>query len=726
MWYVHGQQMPSKFSGQILRARVTALLLFIFLHAAARTSAQEDAPANARPAHRSDRILIIPKPGRAGPLARLHGQSGSRLLKAFPRTGNVQVLEVPRGATAEELVARYRQSGEVESANFDHLVYATTSPNDPGFTSGDQWYLNNLGLGGGVADADIDAPEAWDSLRYASNIIVAVIDSGIRQSHEDLVANLWVNPGEISGNGIDDDGNGTIDDVHGFNAVMNSGNPEDDFGHGTHVSGILGATGNNGLGVCGVAWKVQIMACKFLYPTNGTATGSFSDLIDCLDYAMGEGAKVINCSIEAPSSTPELSAAFSAVRDAGIIVVAAAGNSARNNDTAPVYPANFSFDNIVSVLATTQTDDRWSASNYGATNVDLAAPGASILSTYNGFDSHYASLSGTSMATPCVAGAVALLKARFPSFDYHQIIFRLLSTVDPLPSLAGRCITGGRLNLARALGTGDFSIQPTTFAWVATNGMTSLTLANDGVSAAQTLPFTFNYYGKNYSQIYVGANGLIGFTNAGLTNGLNSDLPSTNTPNTVIYPFWDDLNPALGGQIWIGFLGTAPNRKTVVSWVDVPHAITTGGQLTRLTFQAILHETRQIGFQYLQVQSGRSTLISGKSATIGAEDDTGTLATKFAANPGTAVITNKQAILLAPMGDTVAPSITLVSGPQGGGIQLSVFGQPSRSCVLSASTDLESWTLLTTNTLPASGTLSVSNSVTAGSQQKFYRAELLP
>jgi subtilisin family serine protease len=716
--------MPSKLSLHFLRARIPALLLLSLLPVGLRAQAPVVAPAILGAPHRTDRILIIPKPGRAQALAGFHGQTGSRVLKAFPRTANIHVLEVPGGEGAAQLAERYRLSGHVEAVGLDWLFHPALAPNDPGYTSGDQWYLNNLGLGGGVADADIDAPEAWDSLRFASNTVVAVIDSGIRQTHQDLRANLWINPDEIPANGLDDDGNGIIDDIHGINAVNNSGNPEDDFGHGTHVSGILGAVGNNGVGVCGVAWQVPIMTCKFFYPTNGTATGSLSDLIQCLDYAIGEGAGVINCSIETTGFDGVMSNAFWSVRDAGIVLVAAAGNSGTDNDLVPRYPASFAMDNVVSVMATTSQDLR-AGYNYGATTVDLGAPGSSILSTYFRSDSDYTYSSGTSMSTPCVAGAVALLRARFPSFDHRQIISRLLGTVDPLPSLAGRCVTGGRLNLAKALGTGDLSVQPATFAWVATNGMAPLTLANDGVSAAQPLPFTFNYYGRNYSQIYVGANGLIGFSNAGLTNGLNGGLPSTNAPNAVICPFWDDLNPTLAGNIWIGFLGTAPNRKAVVSWVDVPHAITSGGQ-TRYTFQAILHETRQIAFQYQRVESGRPSYVSGKSATIGVEDDAGALATEFAANAGTAVVFNNQAILFAPTGSTVTPSLTRTSGPQGGGIQFSIDGQPARTCVFSASTNLETWTSLVTNTLPASGTVSVTDSTVGSSKQKFYRAELRP
>lgn len=723
MWYVHGQQMPSKLSGQIVWARVTALVLFFFVTPRGHAQPANSAPEAPVP-HRPDRILILPKAGRAAALERFHEETGARRLRRFPHTANIEVISVPPGLTAEQLVARYQRSGQVEDAGLDRLISPALAPDDPGFTSGDQWHLNNLGLGGGTLDADIDAPEAWDSLRAASNVVVAVIDSGIRLSHQDLTNNLWINPGEIAGNGIDDDGNGIVDDVHGINAVRNNGNPEDDFGHGTHVSGILGAVGNNGLGVCGVAWKVPIMACKFLYPTNGTASGTLVDLIQCLDYAMDKGASVINCSIETFGFDSMMSNAFWSVRNAGIIVVAAAGNSGTDNDLSPRYPASFVMDNVVSVMATTSQDIR-SGYNYGATSVDLGAPGVGILSTYNRSDADYAYSSGTSMASPCVAGAVALLRARFPSFDHRQIINRLLSTVDPLASLAGRCVTGGRLNLAKALGTGDLFIQPTTFAWVPTNGMTSLTLANDGVSAAQTLPFTFNFYGQNYTQIFVGANGLIGLSTAGMTNGLNGDLPSTNAPNGFLCPFWDDLNPASGGNIWIGYLGAAPNRKAVVSWVDVPHQITIGGQ-TRYTFQAVLHETRQVSFQYLLVQSGRSTLVSGKSATIGMEDATGTLATKFAANPGTAVVANNQAILFSPVVNQIGPSVVRTGGPQGGQMQFTVYGQPAGRCVFSASADLEMWTPLSTNSLPASGVLTLIDPGVNGSPRRFYRAELQP
>ncbi|PYJ01081.1 MAG: hypothetical protein DME25_18975, partial [Verrucomicrobia bacterium] len=576
---------------------------------------QAQAPVVIRPAEgpafRADRILIIPKAGHAGALDQLHATTGARVLKAFPNTANIHVLELSGGAAAPQVVTRYQQSGHVQAAALDSWINATAAPNDPAFTNGPQWYLNNTGQSGGVPDADIDAPEAWDTLNSASNIIVAVIDSGIRQTHEDLADNLWVNPDEIAGNEFDDDGNGLVDDLHGINAMTNSGDPTDDTGHGTHVSGILGAVGNNALGTCGVAWRVQIMACKFLGP-NG---GSESDLIQCLDYARAKRARVINCSFEAPDFDSVLSNAFWAVRNAGIVVVAAAGNSGTDNDVTPTYPASFAMDNVVAVMATTRTDG-YVAFNYGANSVHLGAPGFDIWSTYFRSNSDYVPLSGTSMSAPCVAGAVALLRARFPTFDHRQIIARLLATTDPLPSLAGRCLTGGRLNLAKALGTGDFTFQAAAFDWVPTNGMTSIELTDDGVSPARPLPFALDFYGQPYGQIYVGANGLIGFTNYDLSSSANADLPSAAFPNAILCPFWDDLNPALAGSVWMGIIGLAPNRKAVVSWVDVPHKDTLGGQ-TRFTFQVILHESRQIAFQYLQVENGKSALISGKSATIG-------------------------------------------------------------------------------------------------------------
>ena len=289
----------------------------------------------------------------------------------------------------------------------------------------------------------------------------------MRYTHEDLADNMWVNPDEIPGNGLDDDGDGYVDDVHGINVIANTGDPNDDHGHGTHVSGTVGGVGNNSVGVVGVAWKVQIMACKFL---DASGSGFISDAVKCIDYARSKGAKVINASWGSTSFTSQaLHDAIDNLRQAGIIFVAAAGNSAQDNGVNPIYPASYDLDNIISVAATTRNDDLAVFSNYGATTVDLGAPGDPIFSCWNGSDSDYRYFQGTSMAAPHVTGTCALLMAHYPNDNYQQIINRILSNVDPLPSLEGKCVSGGRLNLQKALSGNSPPPQMASVSVVATD-----------------------------------------------------------------------------------------------------------------------------------------------------------------------------------------------------------------------------------------------------------------
>ncbi|MFN8006260.1 MAG: S8 family serine peptidase [Terriglobia bacterium] len=296
--------------------------------------------------------------------------------------------------------------------------------------------------------ADIDAVAGWDIRTSASNTIVAVIDSGVRYTHEDLAQNMWVNPGEIPNNGIDDDGDGYIDDVHGINAITGSGDPRDDLGHGTHVAGILGAVGNNGIGVVGVAWNVQIMACKFI-GKNGS--GYDSDAIECIDYALSKGASIFNCSWGGPAYSRALLDALKHVQQKGILVAAAAGNDNVDSDYLAHYPSGFDLDNIISVSATDISDKAVYWTTYGQATVDLGAPGDYIYSTWYTSDSAYQVLSGTSMAAPYVSGVLALIKEQFPRDSYLQVRNRLLSSAERLPDLTGKCSSGGRLNLAKAL-----------------------------------------------------------------------------------------------------------------------------------------------------------------------------------------------------------------------------------------------------------------------------------
>ena len=403
-----------------------------------------------KPAHHPSRVLAKPRPGvrsvRGDELQAVHDRLGSRVRREHPDLGGVQVIELPANVPLEEALAHYRSSGLFEYVEPDQVVQVSATPNDPSFLDGALWGMQK-----------INAPAAWDIQNNAEDVIVAVIDTGIRYSHEDLASNMWRNPGETgldaNGNdkatkGIDDDGDGYVDDVYGINAITGSGDPNDDFFHGTHCAGTIGGVGNNATGVVGVAWRAKLMACKFL---GSEGWGFTSDAIACIDYARKKGARIMSNSWGGGGYDPALVDAIAAARDAGIIFVAAAGNSASDNDIYPFYPASYDLDNIVSVAATDFYDGLAYFSCFGRTSVDLGAPGVEIYSCLNSSDSAYGYLSGTSMATPHVAGALALLKAHLPNLSYTQLIRRVFETVDPLPALSDKCVTGGRLNLEKML-----------------------------------------------------------------------------------------------------------------------------------------------------------------------------------------------------------------------------------------------------------------------------------
>ncbi len=302
------------------------------------------------------------------------------------------------------------------------------------------------------ANSTISADDAWAISTGSASVVVAVIDTGVDYTHPDLAANIWTNPGEIAGNGIDDDGNGFVDDVHGYDFFNNDGDPMDDNMHGTHVAGTIAAVGNNGVGVVGVNWTSSIMALKFL---SAEGYGSTSDAIRAINYATmmreryGVNVRVENNSWGGGSYSVSLQNAIKLTGDAGILFVAAAGNSGSNNDAYPQYPASYNCTNIISVAATTQYDTLASFSCYGATSVDIAAPGVNIYSTLPG--GRYGALSGTSMASPQVAGAAALAWAVNPYASLETIRNAILGGADPVSALSGRVVTGGRLNVCNTI-----------------------------------------------------------------------------------------------------------------------------------------------------------------------------------------------------------------------------------------------------------------------------------
>lgn len=395
--------------------------------------------------YRADQFLAKPH-AHVESLDALHRQWGARTIETFSGLGNLQVVSVPPELEVEVAIARFLESGLLEYAEPDYADQVCITPNDPGYNQ--QWALPK-----------IQAPQAWDVVNNASSVTVAVLDTGVDYTHADLAANIWINPNEIPGNGADDDNNGYVDDIHGIDAVDNDSDPFPSFGfdtdHGTLVAGVIGARANNGIGVAGVCWQVRIMVVKI-----GTGTGDLfhSRQIKGLQYAIANGANIINLSFGGAGHSRARQEVLTKARNRGVIVVAGIGNANQDNDALRdlnrFYPASYELDNIVAVGASAPLDARWDTgdglgSNFGLTTCDLMAPGENVYSTSIG--NSYRTVSGTSFATPHASGALALLKARFPQDSHLELINRLLAGTDPAPAFAGRCVTGGRLNLYRAV-----------------------------------------------------------------------------------------------------------------------------------------------------------------------------------------------------------------------------------------------------------------------------------
>ncbi len=322
------------------------------------------------------------------------------------------------------------------------------SPNDPLFN--EQWALNNAGQNGGKTNADVAALKAWLKTQGSSEVVVAVLDTGVDYTHTDLVSNMWFRPDGVPAYKDDDLKN--VNDLHGFNADDNQSDPMDDNGHGTHCAGIIGAEGDNNEGIAGINWNVQIMPLKFL---GRGGFGSTKNAIEAINYAIdrkhnGVNVRVISASWGSTSKSKALEDAIRAAGEEGILFVAAAGNNSTSNDKIPHYPSNYDLPNVLSVAALDRTDNLASFSNFGAKSVHIAAPGREIVSTWLGDD--YREASGTSMATPYVSGAAALILASEPKLSVEKLRDRLLKSVDKIDSLNGKVESSGRLNAAKALG----------------------------------------------------------------------------------------------------------------------------------------------------------------------------------------------------------------------------------------------------------------------------------
>ncbi len=453
----------------LLAAVLTAtLLVFVVLQGATqevetqtdnRAGSSAEQPSFPTPSDeefaRGQIIVELEEGATQADLVALNQRNDARTEENLPRS-DVNVVDLPSDLAVGEAVQRYEASPDVEYAEPDYLLQPAASPNDPYLSR--LYALNNNGQTGGMSDADVDANEAWSTTTGSPTTVVAVIDEGVDVNHPDLRGNIWVNADEVPGNGLDDDRNGYVDDVNGYDFANNDASvydpdPVSGVGdeHGTHVAGTIAAQGNNSLGVVGVNWQVRIMPLKFLGPDGGYT----SDAVEALNYAVAEGVKISNNSWGGGGSSRTLLEAINRADQAGHLFVAAAGNGGADgvgddNDATPHYPSSYNSPNIVAVAATDGRDALAGFSNYGSTSIDLAAPGVGILSTLP--RNTYGSYSGTSMATPHVSGVAALLKSKDPTLDDAALKDRILQSVDRKNGLSGRVATGGRSNAAQALG----------------------------------------------------------------------------------------------------------------------------------------------------------------------------------------------------------------------------------------------------------------------------------
>jgi subtilisin family serine protease len=397
------------------------------------------APAEAAAPAASGRLLVGFKKGVSTDrqqrlLAALDGRISQRFKSI--RGGRLVVARPRSGRATDRLRKLLARRDEVAYAEPDYFQFASTTPDDP-------FYSLQYALVDSPDDHDIDAPTAWSTRSGCAK--VAILDTGIDTDHPDLKSNVYKSKDKPN-NGKDDDKNGYVDDTYGYNTIKGKGSGEDDNGHGTHVSGIVGGRGNNDVGVSGTCWSTKLLAVKFM---NSRGKGSTSDAIAGIDYAVKQGFKIINCSFGSSSKSSSLHDAVDYAQDHKALLVVAAGNDGDNIDKHPLYPASYSDSNILAVAASTSDDTLADFSNFGSEAVDVAAPGESIYSTYMG--GGYRILSGTSMAAPYAAGVAALLRKQEPDATYGNLRYAIRHKVDKPPALNGKVAYDGRLNAEKAL-----------------------------------------------------------------------------------------------------------------------------------------------------------------------------------------------------------------------------------------------------------------------------------
>jgi subtilisin family serine protease len=671
------------------------------------------------PKYRPDRVLVRFRPGvDRSRMQAFHAKLGDKVVSEPASVDRLQIVQLTTGTKVKDAIKSYRSNPDVLYAEPDYLMHALETPNDPLFPL--QWSLRNTGQNGGTPGADIHATQAWNLSEGNSSVVVAVLDTGVDYRHPDLAAQVWTASTPF---GVTNPEGNLVDcpaGSRGIDLVYNDCEPLDDNGHGTAVSGVIGAQGNNGIGVAGINWNVTILPCKFL---SEYGAGYASDAIVCLDLVKSlkdSGVNIVatNNSYGGFDYSQALQDAIAAQMQDGILFIAAAGNDFASNDASPTYPANVNLPNVISVAATDENDRLAGFSNFGRRTVDLGAPGVDILSATP--DDTYSYLSGTSLSSPEVAGVAALLKAQNPTLDWRAIKNLILAGGDAIPSLSDT-ITQRRLDAYGAMTCSNSTVEtrlqpvldtisasvgtPITLSMLHINcvapaggmsvqisgGGPEVTLVDDGTGAdlaagdgiytgqwtptapgsytlsypdgsvvnvevltaygvtkvahtyqtitganlnlgddsvaSITSPFPIPFGGGSFTQLYVGANGTISFTDD-YSDFVNQELvtngfPSYDfEPNTLVAPFWMDLYPVEGTDqnVFWQVIGSAPNRQLVVEWRNVRSFECPDDANANVTFEVVFQEgSSNVQFNYGDVVFGGDcdSEDDGLNATIG-------------------------------------------------------------------------------------------------------------
>jgi subtilisin family serine protease len=546
------------------------------------------------------------------------------VVKAQLSGNRIDHVKLPQGMSVSEAIRLYQADPNVEYAQPNRICRKSSTPND--LLYGSQWNFARLML-----------PRAWDVVTDASSVIVAILDTGVDYTHPDLRANLWTNPAENLNDGNDNDGNGIINDYYGvsFNSGTVSGNPMDDDtadAHGTHVAGIIGAVGNNGFGVSGMAWRAKLMSVKFLHGTEGL--GEISDAIKGIEYATAHGAKIINLSFEVSGLDLALKDAIALAGEKGVLVVSAAGNSGSDLDILQVSPASIRLPNTLSVAFTNRDDSLGGFSDYGRTTVDVAAPGQSILSTVmTSVDtSGYRTTSGTSFASPHVSGLAALVMAQNPGLSFRQVKARILAGAEKLPSLQGKVIAEGIINptaslLARSFEEAVvFDVAPTR---VMPKGTITITGANFGGSGTLYLGNTIIAVTSWTDNIISAALPDGSISDRVTINRIGNGFPLTIVPQPAVILTADPANgdPPLKSKITA--LVQAPETVVVKTEWDLATGSFVTDDYTSFTKYVTLPKgefliTLRITDDLGQVTTAKATVYSGVAPIASNTDSTAT------------------------------------------------------------------------------------------------------